>query len=129
MPEYILKTLHRFQHPTPIKPAHSPVKHVLPDYGAKVQYVDNSADNESLPPSDIKHIQQVAGTLLYYARAVDNTMLVVIRELSQEQSKDTKSTLEALVHLLNYAASYSNAEVRFHRNGMILHMHSDGSYL
>ena len=37
--------------------------------------------------------------------------------------------MNMIVHLLNYAATHSNAKVRFHRSGMVLHVHSDGSYL
>ena len=56
-------------------------------------------------------------------------MLVAIGELSQEKSKGTKSTLQALIHLLNYAALYSDAQVRFYRSRIIFHVHSNSSYL
>ncbi len=40
MPSYIDKALTRFQHERPKRPQNSPHKHVAPNYGAKVQYVE-----------------------------------------------------------------------------------------
>ena len=37
--------------------------------------------------------------------------------------------MEATVHLLNYAATHPEAVIRFHKSAMILHIHSDASYL
>ena len=37
--------------------------------------------------------------------------------------------MEAAVHLLNYAATHPDATVRFRASDMILHIHSDASYL
>ena len=51
------------------------------------------------PPLDAKDttfVQQVCGTFLYYARAVDNTMLVAINELGTQQSEATFKTLKAV---------------------------------
>jgi hypothetical protein len=42
------------------------------------------------------HVQQVLGTLLLYARAVDSSMLPAISTLPSQQSHGTKATLEAL---------------------------------
>ena len=40
MPNYIDKALHKFQHPKPKRPEHSPYIHNIPQYGAKVQMTD-----------------------------------------------------------------------------------------
>ena len=34
-----------------------------------------------------------------------------------------------MVNLLNYAASHPDAKVSFHKSGMMLHAHSEGSFL
>ena len=39
-------------------------------------------------------IQQVLGTFLYYARAVDPIMLVALSAISSEQASPIKSTME-----------------------------------
>ena len=61
------------------------------------------------------------------AKAIDLTMLVTISDLSQVQTKSNEQTLNNVVHLLNYAATYPDAKVRFHKSEMTSHVHSDGS--
>jgi hypothetical protein len=45
--------------------------------------------NESplLPKDGIKHLQQIIGTLLYFARAVNSTMLAALSNSSSDQAK------------------------------------------
>ena len=69
------------------------------------------------------------GTLLYYARAVDSTMLVALNAISASQSKATETTAAAIVHLLDYAATHPDAVLRYTQSDMVLHIHSDASYL
>ena len=128
IPDYILHALHEFQHILS-KPTHSPAKFTAPIYGAKIQYAQEPNVEPTLPPHEIKRVQKIVGKLLYYGLAVDNTILVILGDLSMEQTKSTQKTLEAVTHLLNYVATHPNATVRFYRSKMILHVHSDGSYL
>ena len=129
MPGYIEATLHRFQHPLPSKPQHSPHAWTAPTYGAATQWAIDADDSPPLQSTDLKTLQQILGTLLYYARAIDNTMLVAISTLASVQSKGTKATLNAAIHLLNYCATHPHAKIRFKASDMILHVHSDASYL
>ena len=129
MPDYIKRALIRFQHQAPPKPVHSPAKFEQPTYGAKIQYAKDEPESKPLSNEELLRLQQVVGTFLYYAKAVDLTMLVTISDLSQAQANSNESTLQMLVHLLNYAATHPDTKVHFHRSGMILHVHSDGSYL
>eukprot|EP00957_Ditylum_brightwellii_P144970 11041965-Ditylum_brightwellii.AAC.1 len=46
-----------------------------------------------------------------------------------QQAAPTVKTAEGITRLLNYCATYPNAVVRFHASDMILHVHSDASYL
>jgi hypothetical protein len=49
----------------------------------------------SLPTSakDKKYIKQVVGTLLYYARSVDNTVLVALSSITAEQANPSEDML------------------------------------
>jgi len=76
-----------------------------------------------------KTCQQVAGKFLFYTRAVDPTMLHALNSLTAAQSTGTQRIVTALVHLLNYCATHPDAKIRYHASGMILHIHSDASYL
>lgn len=44
-------------------------------------------------------------------RAIDITIIVVINKLAVAQSKGNKETMKVLVHLLNYAVTYSNTKI------------------
>lgn len=69
------------------------------------------------------------GVLLFYARAVDSTMLVSLESIATAQAKITAATAKATTQLLNYATSNPDAIIRFRASDMILHTHSDASYL
>ena len=128
MPRYIPKLLQRFEHkktieqnsPHPAQPrkygidAHDP----LPD--------DNTA---KLDEPRKRRVQQIVGSLLYYARAVDNTILVALNSLAIEQANATEGTEKKIEQLLDYVATHPNATVRYHPSDMVLNIHSDASYL
>jgi hypothetical protein len=86
-------------------------------------------DATALDVTDKRRILEVLGTLLFYARAIDSTLLTAIGELATEQSEGTKTTMDKLSQLLNYCATHPNATVRFTASDMILAVESDASYL
>jgi len=63
----------------------------------------------ALDAADCKHVQEVIGMLLYYARAMDVTMLTALVTLAMQQAKGTKATMEALTQLLNYCTTHPHA--------------------
>ena len=69
------------------------------------------------------------GTLLYYSIAVDPTMITALGSIAVQQSKGTEKTYTDTLWLLNYAATHLNAKIRYTASDMILHIHSDASYL
>ena len=68
------------------------------------------------------------GTLLYYAQAVDATMLVSLGTIAALQASATQATSKYVTHLLDYCHIHTDAKVRYHASDMILHIHSDASY-
>ena len=56
-------------------------------------------------------------------------MLVTLGDIASAQSKSTEHTLAACTRLLNYAATHPDAVIRYVASDMILHVHSDASYL
>ena len=129
MPGYIERALTRFRHPFPKKLQHNPAHYVQPEYGTKVQYEPDADTSEKLDTIGKKRIQEVLGTLLYYARAVDPTLLVTVSSLARQQKDPTIKTMAAVNHLLDYCATHPNAVTRFHASDMVLHVESDASYL
>jgi hypothetical protein len=95
-PGYIERTLQHFCHPPPTCPQHSPHAWQKPTYGAAVQYVPAPNNTPALDAKDTKHVQEVLDTLLFYARAVNSTMLPAIGTLASQQAYGAKTTLEVL---------------------------------
>jgi hypothetical protein len=78
MPGYIKAALHKYQHPALARPEHAPHTWNPPIYGAKTQFVDDKPTSPALSDKDVNKLQQLTGTLLYYARAVDPTLIMPI---------------------------------------------------
>jgi hypothetical protein len=66
MPGYINKALTKYQYPKPVSPQHAPYKAALIQYGARVQRVEVNT-TQPLTPNKTKRVQDIVGTLLYYA--------------------------------------------------------------
>jgi hypothetical protein len=129
MPGYIARALQRFQHVAPTKAEHAPHPWQRPTYGAKTQFATVPDNAAALNATDKLRILEVLGTLLFYARAIDSTLLTAIGELATEQSGGTTTTMEKLAQLLNYCATHPDATVRFTASDMLLAVESDASYL
>jgi hypothetical protein len=94
MPEYFQKALTRFNHKTPTEIQNSPHLHVIPQYGAKMQYVKDNNLSQPLSKEETKYAQAVAGTLLHYARAVDTTILTALSLIATKQAKPMQETMK-----------------------------------
>ena len=129
MPGYVARALQRFQHTAPARPEHSPHAWNQPQYGAKIQYSAATDDTPFLDAANARHVQEVLGTLLFYARAVDLTMLKAIGTLATQQSKPTEATMKGIVKLLNYVAAHPDAQIQYRASDMVLWIDSDASYL
>jgi hypothetical protein len=126
MPGYISNVLSKFQHGAPKHPQHTPSRYVTPVYGAKTQY----ATKDETPPLRAQRcltIQKATGSILYYARAVDPTVLVPLNDIATEQTKAPKKTQAATNQLLDYLTTHPDTTTRYHASDMILHIHSDAS--
>jgi hypothetical protein len=128
MKGYVQKALDRFEHTKPKRKQHAPSPWSAPKYGAAVQYAEPEDKSEALSKQGVTRLQEIIGSFLYYARAIDNTMLVALGSLAAAQTEGTQATMKAAIHLLNYAATYPNAEIKFVKSKMILAIHSDASY-
>ena len=129
MPGYIERALSTFLHVPSARLQHSPHAWIPPSYGATVQYAQHDDISPPLDARALQHLQKVIDTLLYYARAVDSTMLVALGSLASVQTNGTAATTVAITQLLNYCAAHPSATLRYHACDMVLHAHSDASYL
>ena len=129
MTGYVNMAMIRFKHQAPKRRQDQPYQHVIPSYGAKVQYAVCPDGTALLDKDDQKFFQQVTGTFLYYSRAVDNTMLAALCALASKQASSTRKTMEKVMTFLDYAASQEEAVITYHESDMVLACHSDASYL
>jgi hypothetical protein len=128
MPGYVEKALQRFEHIKPTKPERAPHASKPIVYGAKVQLTDEPDLSPTIEAHRVKRLQRVVGVCLYYARAIDSTMLVAVGTLASAQTRATFNTEIAITQLLDYAATNPNARLQFKASDMILNIHSDASY-
>jgi hypothetical protein len=94
MPGYLNKVFLKFKYVAPSKKQNSPHPHTIPQYGVKTQYAESQDEFPLLNKKDTKHVQAVMGTLLYYARAVDSTILTALSSLATEQAKPMQKMME-----------------------------------
>ncbi len=102
MPGYLSKALLWFKHDVPKTKQNSPHPHVAPQYGVKEQYTTEKDSSPLLNKEEAKYVQAVAGTLLYYARVVDNTILPALSAIATEQAKPSEKTKATIKQLLDY---------------------------
>jgi hypothetical protein len=84
----LANVLSKLQHNTPKHPQHTPSRYDMPVYRAKTQY---ATQDETPPLTEIQFldIQKVTGSVLYYAKEVDQTVLVPLNDIYTEQRKAT----------------------------------------
>ena len=90
--DYVPKVLQNFQHQPPKSPQFSPFSAALYVKYIKVkrQYAQKINSSSFLPPEKITRVQQIIGSLIYYTRAIDNTLLPALNKISTKQDADTK---------------------------------------
>ena len=69
------------------------------------------------------------GTLLYFAQAVDPTLVAALSSIAAQQAKGMQAVQQACNHLLNYVATHPHAFLKFIASDMIFAVHANASYL
>ncbi len=129
MPGYIKKKLQEYNHVLPGRMQACPYSPEPKKFGADAQtplVVDSSP---LLNEKGLKRVQKIVGSILYYLRAVDMTVLMALSTIAVEQTKATAKTMGRCIQLLNYLASNSEAKVRYYASDMVMNIYSDASYL
>ena len=129
MPGYVKTILTEFAHEMPRRPVQAPSKYKPFKFGKEGQKIELPKNLPRLSEKSIKQIQQILRKFLYYGRAVNPTLAHALNDLATKTPNATAEQTNALNHLLNYAATHPDATIRYHASEMILHIHSDASYL
>jgi len=78
---------------------------------------------DTSPPLDVAittRIREIVGVFLYYARAIDNTMLVALGTIASQQVSATEATTNPCIDLLNYAATHPEGIIKCFASNMVL---------
>ena len=67
----------------------------------------------SLMMTTLKQIQQIVGSFLYHARAVDPTILLALSNIATQQSVPTKNTKKCVHHFLDYEWMHPDAVISY----------------
>ena len=89
MPNYVHKQLIRYKPDPPRRPQYSPYEPKPINYGKLSDEILVEPDRPLLGQAKKKYIQQVVGSFLYYARAVDLIILLSLSAIESEQANPT----------------------------------------
>ena len=124
-----MKQMTKYGHVAPLKPQHCPYSPNPIKYGKDNQAPSLLDDSPLLDAAGKKRVQQIVGSFLYYARAVDPTILMALSEISSQQSAPTENTMKRVNQFLDYMWTHPDAIIRYRASDMILNVHSNASYL
>jgi hypothetical protein len=87
-------------------------------YGADAQSPLPTDKTRKLTDAEIKQVQKIVGSILYYARAVNLTVLMALSTIASEQTKGmekhwkrrTKSWINVNVIIINYPDLYTGSQ-------------------
>ena len=98
-------------------------------YVIKAQHVVEPDTSSPLTKYQIKHVQDIIGTLLYYGRAVNPTIVTALSEIASCHSKGIEALLNIYHQLLDYVTTHPNSAIRYHASETILELENDAYYL
>jgi hypothetical protein len=129
MPGYVRRQLAKYKHVVSSCPQHCPYSPEPKKYGSEAQSPLPIDTTWPLRDKEIKAVQKIVGNILYYARAVDMTMLLALSTIASKQTKGTECTMEKALQVLDYLATHPDTTVRSRATDMVMNIHLDASYL
>ena len=76
-----------------------------------------------------KQLQKIVGKFLYYAGAIDLTILMTLTSLEEVQTKPKIETAKQIIQFSNYSATHPDAVTEYIRSRIIFHIYFDASYI
>jgi hypothetical protein len=125
------------------KPAHEIQAHCFPmpatlpiltgtqKYGSEAQSPLPPDTSHKFNKKEIKVVQKIVGSILYYTRAMDIlTVLMALGTIASKQTKGTELTMEKAMQLMEYLATHPGTKVLFRTSYMLLNiLDSNMAYL
>jgi hypothetical protein len=124
---YVKKKLQEYGHIMPQKLQTCPYSSEPKKFGTEAQAPLPPDTSPKLDAKEVKRVQQIVHSILYYAQAVVMTVLKALSSIAVEQTKASEKTMARCTQLLDYLSHNADAKVRFHASNMVLKIHSDAS--
>jgi hypothetical protein len=105
MPGYIKKKIKEHGHLVPNQTQKCPYLPKPQNFGFEAQAPLPPKSTPKLDAKGIKHVQQIVGSIFYYAQVVDMTVLMTLSSIAVEQTKATEKTMGRCIQLLDYLAT------------------------
>ena len=101
-----------------------------PQYGSILPQLTTPIDSSPLlsAPDKIR-LQEIRGSLLYFARCINCTILATLGSIGTNISDGTERVAAMNAYILNFCAKSRNPKVRYYSRDMQLCGHIDASYL
>ena len=93
------------------------------------QVLSEKSPAEELHENNQKQLQKIVGKFLYYAGAIDLTILMTLTSLEEVQTKPTIETAKQIIQFSNYSATHPDAVTEYIRSRIIFHIYFDASYI
>ena len=100
-----------------------------PHYDVKIQLAAIEDKSAPLSAKEIKEVKEIVVVFLFYARAVDPTMVTPISKIASKQAKPTQLLKGEIARFLQYVSKWRNAELIIRASKLVSTAHSDSSYL
>ena len=94
MVNYVLKQLAKYKQPPPKNPQHYSFELKPIQYGKQSDTIPHEEPSPLLDKDEKKHIQQVVGSSLYYARAIDMIILLALSDIASEEANPSEKTMK-----------------------------------
>ena len=89
MPNYVPNQLLTYGRPPPKQAHHTPFEPRPINYGTKSDTIIHEEPGKLLGDADKNYIQQILGSFLYYARAIDMKILLALNDITTQKAKPT----------------------------------------
>ena len=96
MPNYVQKKLGEYKHKNPQSPQNCPWAPPPVKYGGESNLLIQEEISPPATEEEKKYVQKVLGSFLFYARAIDMTILHSLSAMASEQSKPPQKTFERI---------------------------------
>jgi hypothetical protein len=113
MQGYIKMKLQEYKHIMPKTLQTCPYLPEPKKFGTEAQAPLPHDSTPKLDANGIKRVQKIVGSILYYVRVVNMTVLIALSSIAVEQMKAMEKTMAQCTQLLDYLSGHADAKVQF----------------